>query len=97
MNYTVHGILQDRILKWVAVPFSRGSSQPRGQTQVSCIAGKFFTSWATKEAPVMNILTINILFIVFYFFLKIKNFQLEIKEILFYLDYLMFYFIIVSN
>ena len=44
MDYTVHGILQARILEWVAFPFSRGSSQPRDRTQVSCIAGKFFTS-----------------------------------------------------
>ena len=43
-DYTVHGILQARILEWVAVPFSRGSSKPRGQTQVSHIAGGFFTS-----------------------------------------------------
>ena len=50
MDYTVHGILQARILEWVAVPFSRGSSQPRDQTQVSHIAGGFFTSWATREA-----------------------------------------------
>ena len=50
MDYTVHGILQARILKWVAFPFSKGSSQPRDQTQVSCIAGRFFTSWATREA-----------------------------------------------
>ena len=49
-DYTVHGILQVRILEWVAFPFSRGSSQPRDQTQVSCIAGEFFTSWATREA-----------------------------------------------
>jgi len=40
---SVHGILQARILEWVAMPFSRGSSQPRDQTQVSCIAGRFFT------------------------------------------------------
>ena len=46
MGYTVHGILQATILKWVAFPFSRGSSQPRDRTQVSCIAGGFFTSWA---------------------------------------------------
>ena len=46
MDYTVHGILQARILEWVAFPFSRGSSQPRDQTQVSHIAGGFFTSWA---------------------------------------------------
>ena len=51
MDYTVHGILQARILERVSVPFSRGSFQPIDQTQVSCIAGRFFTSWATKEAP----------------------------------------------
>ena len=44
MGCTVHGILQARILEWVAVPFSRGSSQPRDQTQVSRIAVRFFTS-----------------------------------------------------
>ena len=43
MDYTVHGILQARILEWVAVPFSKGSSQPRDRTQVSHIAGRFFT------------------------------------------------------
>ena len=42
-------ILQARILEWVAIPFSRGSSQPRNWTQVSCIAGRFFI-WATREA-----------------------------------------------
>ena len=52
MDYTAHGILQGRILEWVTIPFSRGSSQPRDWTQVSYIAGKFFTSWATREAPV---------------------------------------------
>ena len=49
-DYTVHGIFQARILEWVAFPFSRGSSQPRDQTQVSRIAGRFFTSWAIREA-----------------------------------------------
>ena len=48
MDYTVHGILQARILEWVDFPFSRGSSQPRNQTQVSHIAGEFLTSWATR-------------------------------------------------
>ena len=43
VDYTVHGILQVRVLKWVAIPFSEGSSQPRDRTQVSCIAGRFFT------------------------------------------------------
>ena len=50
MEYTVHGILQARILEWVAFPFSRGASQPRDLTQVSHTVGKFFTSWATREA-----------------------------------------------
>ena len=40
---SVHGIVQARILEWVAIPFSRGCSQPRDQTWVSCIAGRFFT------------------------------------------------------
>ena len=44
IDYTVYGILQARILEWVAFPFSRGSSPPRDRTQVSCIAGRFFTS-----------------------------------------------------
>ena len=43
-------ILQTRILQWVAMPSSRGSSQPKDQTQVPCIAGGFFTIWATREA-----------------------------------------------
>ena len=46
---SVHGIMQARILKWIAIFFSRGSSWPRNQTQVSCIAGRFFTNWATRE------------------------------------------------
>ena len=48
--YTVHGILQGRTLEWVAFPFSRRSSQPRDRTQISSIAGGFFTSWATSKA-----------------------------------------------
>ena len=50
MNNTVYRILQARILQWVAFPFSRGSSQSRDRTQVSHTAGRFFTSWATREA-----------------------------------------------
>ena len=50
MDYTVHRILWPRILERVAVHFSRGSSQDRGWTQVSHIAGWCFTSWANKEA-----------------------------------------------
>ena len=54
--YTVHGILQARILEWVAIPFSRGSSQPREPTQVSHIAGRPFTIWATREAHIQEII-----------------------------------------
>ena len=49
IDYTVHGIPQAVILEWVTLPFSKGSSQPRDQTQVSRIAGRFFTSWARRE------------------------------------------------
>ena len=50
MDYTVHGILQARILEWVAFPFSRGASKSKDWTQVSLTAGRLFTSWATSEA-----------------------------------------------
>ena len=46
---SVHGILQARILEWVAISFSRGSSRSRDQNQVSRIADRFFTDWATRE------------------------------------------------
>ena len=49
-DFTVHVILQARILEWVAFPFSRGSSQPRNQTGVCCIAGRFFTNWSIRDA-----------------------------------------------
>ena len=47
---SVHGILQARVLKWVAISCSRGSRWPRDWTQVSCFAGRFFTVWTTREA-----------------------------------------------
>ena len=68
MDYTIHVILQTRILEWVAVPFSRGSSQPRDWTQVSCIAGRFFTSWATREAQK--------LVVAFLFLILMKNLEI---------------------
>ena len=49
---SVHGILQARILEWVAFPFFRRSSQSWDRTQISCIAARFFTIWATREALV---------------------------------------------
>ena len=46
---SIHGIFQVRVLEWIS--FSRGPSRPRNRTQVSCIAGRCFTVWATREAP----------------------------------------------
>ena len=46
---SVHGIFQARVLEWVAISFSRGSSWPRDQTQVSRVAGRSFTVWAIRE------------------------------------------------
>ena len=54
---SVHGILQARILEWVASPFSRGSSRPRDRTWGSCIAGRFFTVWASREALMMLLIS----------------------------------------
>ena len=51
MDYTVHGILQARILEWVAYPFSSGSSQPRIQPGVSCIAGRFLSTELSGRLP----------------------------------------------
>ena len=55
MYYTVHGILQARMLEWVVFPFSRGSSWPRNWSRVSCIADRFFTSRTTREAPAVGV------------------------------------------
>ena len=51
-GFSVHGILRARIREWVAIFFSRESFQSSDQTRVSCIAGGFFTIWATREDPV---------------------------------------------
>ena len=51
MDCLVHGILQARLLEWVASPFSRGSSEPRDQTQVSCIAGRFCYQLSHQGSP----------------------------------------------
>ena len=49
-GFSVHGILQARILEWVAISFSRGSSRPRDRAPVSCIGGRCFNLWATRKA-----------------------------------------------
>ena len=51
---SVHGIFQARVLEWVAISFSRESSQPRDRTQISRIAGRHFTVWATREVLLMQ-------------------------------------------
>ena len=53
---SIHGILQARILEWVAIPFYSRSSQPRDWTQVSYTEGRFFTVWATREAQPSDLL-----------------------------------------
>ena len=55
---SVHGISQARILEWVAIPFSRGSSWPRDWTEIPCTAGRFCTLWATSEAHRLGLITI---------------------------------------
>ena len=55
LDSSVHGILQAKLLEWVAILFSRGSSPPRYQTQISCIVGMFFIVWATREAPIRRL------------------------------------------
>ena len=49
LGFSVHGILQARILEWVAISFSMGSSQPKNRTWDFCIAGRFFTNWAMRD------------------------------------------------
>ena len=52
LGSAIHGIFQARILEWAAISFSRGSSQPRDRTQVSSIAHRGFTVWATRKANI---------------------------------------------
>ena len=78
MDYTVHGILQARILEWVAFPFSRGSFQSRDRTQVSCIAGRLFTSLSLILITSRDIVTITSFCspfpIIWKFILSVANF-----------------------
>ena len=54
LGFSIHGILQARILEWIAISFSRGSSQPRDQTQVSRTGGRRFNLWASREVVSME-------------------------------------------
>ena len=61
---SVHGISQARILEWTAISFSRGSSPPRDRTWVSYIAGRFFSVWATREAPYIWKVKVKLYFLI---------------------------------
>ena len=50
---SIHGIFQARVLEWVAISFSKGSSRPRDRTWVSCVVGRRFTVWATREVRII--------------------------------------------
>ena len=58
---SINGIFPATVLEWVAISFSRGSSQPRDRTQVSHIVGRRFTIWATRQAPSLYLKDINLL------------------------------------
>ena len=60
MDYTVHGILQARILEWIAFPFSRESPQPRGQTQISCIADLLYQLRQKGSTPPPNYIDVSL-------------------------------------
>ena len=68
-GFSVHRILQARILEWIAIPFSRGSSWSRDQIRVSCIADRFFSIWASREIPKNSIFLKSIP--IFYVFLGV--------------------------
>ena len=75
LGSSVHRIFKARMLEWVAISFSKGSSQPRDQTQVSCIVGGCFTVWTTREVSktlLNNVRTRKKLF-------KTKTYSLKLK------------------
>ena len=59
-GFSVHGVLQARILEWIAIPFSRGSSQLRDRAMVSCITGRFFTIWTTENSHIISCRTYKV-------------------------------------
>ena len=69
------GILQAGILEWVAMPFSKGSSQPRDRAQASCAAGGFFTIGATRKAPLIAIIYRKTHFYLLYVIYDLKFFR----------------------
>ena len=79
---SVHGFLQARLLEWVAIPFSTGSAPPRDQTQISCIAGGFFTVWSTREAH-----TILYTYTIILYIFKWSMITVYVQVILYYFMY----------
>ena len=77
-GFSVHGILQARILEWVAISFSRGSSRPRDRTQVSHIGDRCFNLWATREV------TISVRWYVNYFLLTVYKCTFNKQHVHFY-------------
>ena len=66
---SVHGILQARILEWITIPFTSGSSWPRGWTQVSCISGRVITIWTTRKAQLNSrLFQLSPVLVLFFFF-----------------------------
>ena len=86
MVYTVHGILQGRILELVAFPFYRGSSQRRDRTQVSCIAGGFFTIEPQRKPPNTGIGSLSLVQWVF-LTQELNQGVLHCRQILYHLSY----------
>ena len=82
----VHGILQTRILEWVAFPFSRGSSQSRDQTEVSHSAGRFFTSGATAKPKNTGVVSLSLLQWIF-LTQELNRGLLHCRQILYQLSY----------
>ena len=76
---SVQGIFQARALEWVVTSFSRGSSRPRDRTWVSCIVGRCFTVWATREAP--NASVSRLVHRTFYFLKLFCQDNLPVKDL----------------
>ena len=81
---SVHGILQARILEWVSISFSRGSSRPRDQTQVSWIAGGIFIIWATRDTQTKHKYVLKRMHLNVVQYSAVMNFQFFVSVICFY-------------
>ena len=87
--YTARGILQARILEWVAFPLSRGFSLTRDRAQVSHNAGRFFTSWATRKA--LSSLTLELIWVCHIMLMHSFQSQFCHSRVFFFLDLYWFY------